>query len=230
MKCFALPCHINQKLDNHVSAFLENTLLVLLFVFLTSCATSEIKRPAQTTGKTKAEKAIPYLPPAPKFFGLSFDDLPSKLESRLIELGYERKIWELSAPYTKQIYTLADEEATFQKIEVLLCNHPAKIAALTIKGPDKDNFYEVVKERFGFGVSEWEIDERADRKHGKFSRQFAKNIFATLDSTQKGAEFSLVAEDIQSICQRALEKDIEQFKTNEQNAVKAARLRQRENF
>ena len=214
-------------------AFVKMVFFLVLFACLVSaCADKQPKEtePAKTASQPKTAEAPDYHVPAPKVFGISLDMPPSQIANRLMELGYERTSWELDAPYSKQTYVLPDTKATFQHVELRTCNHPFSNASLTVSGQDADHFYQAVRERYGFGISEWEMNEKSDYKRGTYTRQFAKKVWATLRSTPQGATFSLEARDVLAQCQKALVKDMDEFKKSEQDAVKAQRLRQRETF
>lgn len=213
-----------------VLAFVRIAFLIALSVCLISACADKQTEPAKRAPQPVTAEAPDYHVPAPKIFGISLDMPPSQIANRLMELGYERTSWELDAPYSKQSYILPDTKATFQHVELRICNHPFRNASLTVSGQDTDHFYQAVRERFGFGISEWEMNETSDFKRGTYTRQFAHKVWATLRSTPKGATFSLEARDVLAQCQQALVKDRDELKKSEQDAVKAQRLRERETF
>ena len=166
----------------------------------------------------------------PRIFDVPLDANPQILLHRLAELGYTRTNWTLDAPYSRLSFTLDDDAATFRKVDVLICNNPSKIAKLSIQGKDPDNFYEAVKKRFDLGITEWEKDDRADFRHGKYERAYEGHTKAVLNSDRHGTELLLEAEDVTEECQRALAKDIEDLSQSAKAELDAQRKRQRETF
>ena len=172
--------------------------------------------PNSTDSKTSLGGKKDPPPNLPQIFGVSLDEIPSKLLNRLNDLGYQRETWELSAPYTHMTFLLDDPTAVFRKIDLLICNHPHKIASLKIEGQDLNTFYKAVKERFGFTYIQWEMDDRRDVNHGKYTREFAGHNWTLLDSARKKAEFAIEARDIIASCVKALTEDINELKNSEQ--------------
>ena len=185
---------------------------------------------SKTAEAGKDASADKSKPPLPVIFDVPLDANPQKMEHRLTELGYQRQDWTLEAPYSRLSFTLADEAATFRQVDMLVCNHPFKIAGLSIRGQDPDHFYEAVRQRFTLGIAEWEKDDRADVRHGRYARDFAGNTRAVLDSDRHGAVLSLEARDVINECQSALAKDVTDLRQAEQADIDAARKRQRESF
>ena len=187
---------------------------------------AESKTAAAAAGASEDKSKLPL----PVIFDVPLDASPKRMEHRLTELGYQRQDWTLEAPYSRLSFTLADEAATFRQVDMLVCNHPFKIAGLSIRGQDPDHFYEAVKQRFTLGIAEWEKDDRADVRHGRYARDFAGNTRAVLDSDRHGAVLSLEARDVINECQSALAKDVTDLRQAEQADIDAARKRQRESF
>ncbi len=181
--------------------------------------------PAAAAGASEDKSKLPL----PVIFDVSLDTSPLKMEHRLTELGYQRQDWTLEAPYSRLSFILEDA-ATFRRVDMLVCNNPLKIARLSIRGNDPDPFYEAVKKRFNLGIAEWEKDDRADARHGRYARDFAGNTRAVLDSDRHGAKLSLVARDVMNECQSALAKDVNDLRSAEQADVDSARKRQRDSF
>ena len=162
-------------------------------------------------------------PDLPQIFGVSLDEIPSKLLKQLNDLGYQQTKWELAAPYTHMVFILDDPMAVFNNIDLLICNHPHKIANLKIEGQDLNTFYKAVKERFGFTPTQWEIDDRRDVHHGKYVREFAGHNWTILDSSRKKAAFAIEARDIKASCVKALTEDMNALKNTEKAQLQQER-------
>lgn len=186
------------------------------------------KKASADAGASMGKRKPP--PPLPVIFEVPLDANPHQLEHRLIELGYQRQDWALEAPYSRLTFALADDAATFRRVDMLVCNHPLRIAGLRIQGSDPDYFYEAVKQRFNLGVAEWEKDDKADFRHGRYVREFAGHTRAVLRSERHGAELALEARDVMAECKAALAKDVQDLRAAEQADIDAARARQRDSF
>lgn len=171
------------------------------------------------TSTARAEEEGIWLPGLPKIFDVDLTGNPRMLVARLENIGYRREMWELRAPYSHIVFRQEDPKAVFRSIDLLICNHPFKLAQLRIEGRERDALYQAIKDRFGLTIAEKEPDAGFDR-HGKYNKAFADKTWIVLESHRKEAAFTFEAPLVKAGCRRALASDIEVFrKADEAQAI-----------
>ncbi len=172
-----------------------------------------------------ADGSTVYRYKAPAFFGMGMEAGPDKMAAQLLKIGYVRETWRLEAPYTRQIYRLADKQAVIPRVELLVCNHPHAIAAVILGGGEQKAFYRMMRERFQLGIPEWEGG--GDVQKGRFVRDFAGNIRVHLHMAGDVPELTLEAPDVMKTCRTALARDADTLK-KASDAVRKAREQERQ--
>ena len=164
----------------------------------------------------------PLYPKCPKIFGQEIHVHPDYFLKNLEALGFVQKIALLNAPYVQHKYVHPDPAAPITSIELWVCNHPAKLYKLYLKGSNREQFYRLVKTRFKLGVPEI-VNLDGPQHFPNYQTQYADNVVLRVEANRKSAELQIIANNVQNECNKALTNDLATFAADDL-AKKAANL------
>ena len=203
-------------------------LIFLMSLLLFSCAHAKENKDPSKKSHAKATEQKETLPKLPLFFGADFNGHPQELQRKLSALGFQKKEWELNAPYTRMVYVQEDRQAVFDRVDILVCNHPARIAAIRIRGHDRNTFYHAVRERFGLGIESLGKDRY--EFYTRFVKNFADNTRLVLDGNRRTQELRIESKSMMDTCRKSLLTDLTELQHQKKTEDETLRLRHRDAF
>ena len=190
------------------------------FLFAALCV---LPVPISRTGPAYAKEPLAPLPP---IFGVELDGPPPLLLARLKSLGYRSVSWTLEPPFSKRVYKAARDDDPFAEVALDICNRPARVVRMRVRGQGTA-LYETVKDRFHFGVKQWDNNGPPGR-YGRYTGQFAGGTRVTLQ--REGDDSVLEIESGIEECRAAFAEDREVLARTQREAEAAGKASRGEVF